>query len=161
MRSAASWHGLYDRGRRLARLRPLAEAWGQRLEAIVSRPRAPVRGCGSPPEMADYFVKAEIERLAAMAGEGAEPGDRNDRLRLELERLAGHNRNTAAQLGDISRSELDRLAALGPERLQREIVPGSWVGHVGGERRLFRRPGRREDRLARRSGSGRATVKRH
>ena len=41
---------VYDRGRRLARLRPLAEAWGQRLEAIVSRPRAPVRSCGIPPD---------------------------------------------------------------------------------------------------------------
>ena len=38
----------YDRGRRLARLRPLAEAWGQRLEAIVSRPPAPVRMLRDP-----------------------------------------------------------------------------------------------------------------
>jgi integrase len=37
----------YDRGRRLARLRPLANAWGKRLEAIVSAPPAgvaPLRG---------------------------------------------------------------------------------------------------------------------
>ena len=32
----------YDRGRRLARLRPLADAWGARLEQIVSGPAAPV-----------------------------------------------------------------------------------------------------------------------
>jgi integrase len=41
----------YDRGRRLARLRPLADAWGTRLEAIVSGPPAEVRelrGQGKP-----------------------------------------------------------------------------------------------------------------
>jgi integrase len=32
----------YDRGRRLARLRPLADAWGRRLAEMVSRPAAPV-----------------------------------------------------------------------------------------------------------------------
>lgn len=32
----------YDRGRRLARLRPLADAWAQRLEQIVAAPAAPV-----------------------------------------------------------------------------------------------------------------------
>jgi hypothetical protein len=33
----------YDRGRRLARLRPLADAWAARLEAIVGGKQAEVR----------------------------------------------------------------------------------------------------------------------
>ena len=88
--------------------------------------------------MTDYFVKSEIERLAAMAGEGAEPGDRNDRLRIELERLAATIGIRRHDWGEYLRGELDRLAALSPEHLQRSIVPGSWSGHVAGERRLFR-----------------------
>ena len=41
----------YDRGRRLARLRPLADAWGARLEAIVGAATADVValvGAGRP-----------------------------------------------------------------------------------------------------------------
>ena len=43
----------YDRGRRLARLRPLADAWGARLAAIVGAPPAdvvalPLGGRGQP-----------------------------------------------------------------------------------------------------------------
>ena len=85
--------------------------------------------------MTDYFVKSEIERLATMVGEGAEPGDRNDRLRIKLEWLAATIGIRRHDWATHLRRELDRLAALSPEHLQRSIVPGSWSGHVAGERR--------------------------